>query len=516
MCIDEYRDTVAVIVKISNNYLIVRNDSWDGNFFKFPQGGRKKGESLIDTAKREFSEELGTPLEGSFTLCKKKHYYEWSDDFRKQNNSQYKGQKVSFVMCDFVGSVASIQLNKSELYEYKLVGLEELEKYLFPDYYAAIKDFFHKTLFVDSSRSVMKTDSVMDITGFISSCLNKPCKILSHRSQRKSTFGKMKIGDSFYFFKIINDESADTELQGYFSIRFIYPVAKLHYVLRSSSDSVLVYDFEDSITERSGLLTDELVKETINMSKIKSLFDLLGDSIDLYSEKIKDYPLKKYFSNRINSILVHDIMNDDALKKKRSYRLKMNDILLPVTFDDIFNELISFFTSDASEIGYYSQGDFSPSNIGMKPIFFDYEVAGFNPVVGDYAIFFWNLYLAEHYFYPKYHPEAYTNDLVLNNVKLNKPKFKYFIDNEKKLISFNLDFKPKNYHLACIKEYNNMISLHLEKDVLKNVKYYISMRILASLNITTFDTSDFFMSLCFLLNVWLSEGEILKIAETSS
>lgn len=130
-----YRQGVVAIIKNSSNqYLLVQNNSFKENEWKFPTGGRKDGETDIQTLEREIEEEIGTR---KFKVLKEstiKSRHEWKpiDILRKleQNNIFYRGQEQSQFLVEFTGSDDDIKIDPEEIRKYLWSTKDDLSKYL--------------------------------------------------------------------------------------------------------------------------------------------------------------------------------------------------------------------------------------------------------------------------------------------------------------------------------------------------------------------------------------------------
>ena len=111
-----------------------------------------------------------------------------------------------------------------------------------------------------------------------------------------------------------------------------------------------------------------------------------------------------------------------------------------------------------------SQGDPTESNITADGNFFDFEVAGMNPLAQESAIFCAHSYLSGHYITPKYSESSNPQDRDYTDTFSKQIEVKYEIALDGNL---KIDFR---YPLPQLKkdligQYNNMIVKALEKQL---------------------------------------------------
>lgn len=121
-----YRNNVCCILFKKSKYLIVQLVDWNDKWWKFPQGGIDKGETIEETIKRELFEELHIT---NFRIVKKfkfKNKYDWPEHVIIRNNSRWRGQDQTFCKVEFTGKNSEIKLDPTEVKKYKWVSKEKL------------------------------------------------------------------------------------------------------------------------------------------------------------------------------------------------------------------------------------------------------------------------------------------------------------------------------------------------------------------------------------------------------
>lgn len=500
MTFNKYRKTVGIITKYRSKYIIIKNKNWNIPHYKFPQGGTKKGENIIETAKREFKEELGSNKIRNLCITKIKFRYNWPKEYIIKHNKIWKGQEVHFVYGEYYGTIKELLCNKKDKFEVKLCSYEDLHEYLFPDYYKNIKVYLINPKEISLNIFLKNNEKQHFIKKIISKSLNKKCYINYIVYQDKSISGKIKINKQNFFFKIKSRANIKNEVKNYYKICYFYPVPKLEYLLKLKKNWILLYKFENSIKKNKGLFLDYLNKTPKNFKNFKKLINFYLSSFETSNSHSDEYPLSEYFIKRLRKRLKPNVLGD----KRRSYLLKYNIIINNIEFKfntyEIIQRTMRYFQSKPRELSFFSQGDPTLINLAEKPLFFDFETSGLNPILAEFSIFFWGVYIAETYYYPKYHKESYLNhDLFLRNINANKPIIKFRIDDKNKTIYLNLRYNPSKIKKQLIRLYVDgflkRTSLKLSDD---SLKHFLLMRILTSLNVSKFTLEDYLSSLAFL------------------
>lgn len=121
-----YRDSVSCVIFKGNKFLLVQLIGWPDNWWKFPQGGIKEGESEKEAVRRELLEELGS--ENFKIIAKSSHTnkYDWSDFALKLAGYRWRGQIQKFFLVEYLGTNKEIKINKKEVQQYKWAGLNDL------------------------------------------------------------------------------------------------------------------------------------------------------------------------------------------------------------------------------------------------------------------------------------------------------------------------------------------------------------------------------------------------------
>lgn len=121
-----YRDNVSCVVYRDIEFLLLQRKGWPKNWWKFPQGGIDKGESVEEAAIRELKEETGNNSFKIKGISKHLNIYDWNDEAFKLANYNWRGQKQKYILIEYFGEVDDITLDPNETQDYKWVSLEDL------------------------------------------------------------------------------------------------------------------------------------------------------------------------------------------------------------------------------------------------------------------------------------------------------------------------------------------------------------------------------------------------------
>src|SRR3990167_1472779 len=201
-------------------------------------------------------------------------------------------------------------------------------------------------------------------------------KIRNILSGSKLQYGSFNISNNKYFYKIISKKLANREIKGYKALCSKYPVARLigGYPL-DDEKSVLVFEYETTINRESGLLIDFFANKT-------EIDGTIINILELY---------RKNFIDQMDGVKL--ILNGHEL----TLQLKM-----------VIESIKNFFNNQTKTWCVLSQCDPGDLNIGIKPIILDYLAGGYNPLMAEFATFFWYQLAMSNYFALKYHHKAYS------------------------------------------------------------------------------------------------------------
>ncbi len=135
------KNACAVVVNKENKVLICeralhnRFGEVHKDYWQFPQGGLDENEDVITGAKRELAEETGITSVEVIDVAKYQNEYVWNNAYNsllRPQKFRFKGQKQSTVFLRFVGEESEIQLDKTELVNYRWVDIDEAPQLVNP------------------------------------------------------------------------------------------------------------------------------------------------------------------------------------------------------------------------------------------------------------------------------------------------------------------------------------------------------------------------------------------------
>ncbi len=242
-------------------------------------------------------------------------------------------------------------------------------------------------------------------------------EVIYHNELVKSTIGAAVIGDNKVFFKIMPKERANGEIEGYNQLTG-YPMPSLISRHESGDKSVLLYEYEETIGDNEGLLTDAIFSDGINVNMDE--INAIQQSIFLKTlvQEKGECPNDFLFLERIKPGGRYDMWYPDL--EERNFVVNGGE---EISLDSIVGSIRKFHETYTERFKVLSPGDPSEVNIGTKPVFFDYEMGGMNDFIGETAVFLYGMLMEGSYFSPKYHPQAYhMHENVLSTISDHEPK----------------------------------------------------------------------------------------------
>ena len=198
--------------------------------------------------------------------------------------------------------------------------------------------------------------------------------------QNNSINGVIEKCNKKFFFKMLGNQDFDNEIIGYIKIKNALPVNKIIEIYKLQNCYIIIYEYENTISDNEGLLNDFLVKNDIEITDDSK--QVINRIVNLYNSSFKVtinknvYPMKQFFQERIKSRLKKWYSKE----KFFDYNVNINGMESRKT-TEIINEANNFFEKKCKLECSLSQGDPNTLNIGTKPIFFDFATSGYNPII---------------------------------------------------------------------------------------------------------------------------------------
>ncbi|WP_124066129.1 hypothetical protein [Clostridium sp. E02] len=235
------------------------------------------------------------------------------------------------------------------------------------------------------------------------------------RYWKNSINGYADKGNRKFFYKILDLKHHEQELSGYATVRFKFPCSVLVGVDYFINYVISFYEFDKSTGANRGLLQDLLAQydEYSHLPEhvLVQLDTVISAYTRNYSDQIprKSYPLDLFFRDRLKSRIVLWYENCEWM----DYTVYVNGEN-SITTRHILQESINYFETGPELSCVISHGDPNMLNLGLKPVFFDFYVSGYNPAIADLTIFFLSVLLFDRFLAPKYHKRTFMeHDFIL-------------------------------------------------------------------------------------------------------
>lgn len=315
-------------------------------------------------------------------------------------------------------------------------------------------------------------------------------KVFYHNSLREN--GIITIEGKDFFYKSLPLVFFKKELNGYKILSKYYPVPRLIKTKKEGNKGLLVFEYENSVDTKKGLLIDFFTNNKANINILNPLLVLYTKVFLETLKKDKGKSSDIFFKDRISTRL-DKFYNSKFIKLIDGKEFFLNNRKLRLQLEKTISSIKLFFKKDKLHWCVVSQGDPNDLNLGLKPILFDYEAAGWNPIMAEFAnLFVYNLlqgsYLGPIYSKSSYkrHKEIYK---YLDKVRLNKNRV------EHKTLSLRRRFVfiyIKKVLMPCFHRIENYNGWYEE------FKNYFAMKILCRFDISKMPKKDMILSLCFL------------------
>lgn len=315
--------------------------------------------------------------------------------------------------------------------------------------------------------------------------------VVSFYNQQNSSHGVCLKQNSKFFFKASTTKDIDNEVRGCnHAIKLICTPQIENIININSLTKVIIYKYEDTIKYNEGLLCDILNDDTSFQDYVEILNLILDPYWSLANNTgnlTESVSYKKFVQERIMSRYIDWYFNSDIL-----HNLLIKFHLKDYSIFDILNYVRKFVSDFKPVKGILSHGDPGDLNIGIKPIFFDLETFGFNPLALEFSTFFWNIFLGGDYFFPTYHSSKYV---FHNNVYKNTHKFDIHYSWNNNVIEIqNLRFymsKKRIYTLhTIINAFSRINNLSDIKSTNDEIICLLIFRILTIINYHTMSLND--------------------------
>ncbi|MDP3800435.1 MAG: hypothetical protein Q8Q90_03370 [bacterium] len=316
-------------------------------------------------------------------------------------------------------------------------------------------------------------------------------KKVFHRNGLREN-GVITVEGTDFFYKSLPLVFFQKELNGYKILSKYYPVPNLIRIEKGDNTGLLVFEYENSVDTKKGLLINLFTNKKVKTEDFNPLLELYKKVFLKTLKKDKGKASDIFFKDRISTRL-EKFYSPKFIKSINDKEVFLNGNKLKLQLEKTISTIKSFFKKDGLHWCVISQGDPNDLNLGLKPVLFDYEAAGWNPLMAEFAnLFVYNLiqgsYLGPVYSKASYkrHKEIYK---YLDKVRLSKNKL------EHKTLSLRRKFVfmyIKKVLMPCFHKIENYNGWYEE------FKNYFAMKILCRFDISKMPKKDMILSLCFL------------------
>ena len=349
---------------------------------------------------------------------------------------------------------------------------------------------------------------------------NKESKIVKINLQKNSINGTIIIDNVKLFFKLLERKKAKKEIAGYKDLIGKYPIPQVERVLEDYDDVLILYQYEKTIGKNKGLLSDEINKKLesqkkVNLNKIFSIWRENFLNSVRWSLQIPEN--SEFFKKRIQSTGRYDLWYNKSKVKVSGGKYGFNELmkkkyivngkLMDKTPYELYKRAKKSLTKNRRRIELLSQGDPIEMNIGMRPIFFDFETAGMEDFLGENAIFIYSILIDGGYFSPKYHRNAFW--LYKRSLKnMEKHSYNYLNYKVDDQVIIDYELKVPAVRIKILQEYfKQIVKPVLRKSKLSFSKYleylnnYLFARFMLVHNVQKMEINDIFFTVAMISEI---------------
>lgn len=309
----------------------------------------------------------------------------------------------------------------------------------------------------------------------------------------KVPYGSISVAGSKYFYKIVSNELAEREIRGHKALYSKYPIAVLigGYPINNKK-TVLIFDYEKTINSESGLLIDYFAHRTKIDKTIINILELYrkifintlrldsGESSDIFFKSRIETRLKKYY-------------DQNFINKMDGTKINLNGYELTLHLKIIMKSIDKYFNNHIKTWCVLSQCDPNDLNIGLKPIILDYLGGGYNPIMAEFATFYWYQMAMSNYFALRYNSKAYLKHKEIykkiDKLLFNNNDIFHYANSSRKNFTKEYIIRVINPVMERIGNFENWYG---------EFKNYLAMRILCVFNVKQMPRKDMLLSLGYL------------------
>ncbi len=445
---------VRAIILENNKIVVIKREKQNELYWVFPGGGVEPTDDDLESALiRECEEELGVKVI-------------INDLFFKQD---FNGQVEYFFICH----IKSGKLGSGNGPEYLNGGF----------YVGSHKVEVHKASELKSLN--LKPRNVRDsIVDFLNT--------IYFNADSGNHFGLFTCCDKDFFYKIDTNENIEKEYIGYYKIKKHYPVPKLIHKIKLKDKGVLIFSKVPSISKDRGLLVDHVSANNKIDARYYSILKLYRKVFLKTKKTSNEKSCNVFFRDRVTSRLTKFYSNE-YLEKFDNLEIKINGSNVVMQTSAVYRNIVDFFKQNKKTITIISQCDPNDLNIGTAPIILDYLAGGRNPIMAEFATFFWYNLVQGNYLSLRYNENAFQNHEKIfdmqDDVNLNGNEIRHKISlyRRQAIIAYFDEIMVK-----LLKNEKNISELYIE------FTNYLAMKILAVFDIKQMEGKDQLLSFAYL------------------
>ena len=254
----------------------------------------------------------------------------------------------------------------------------------------------------------------------------------TRKEKRKNSVGILNWNGEKYFFKIIKQDEYNDEDEIKNKISPYFKIVEKYSERKMGDQTINLYQYIDapkenafnflrnkdiSIEEKEAKLTEFFNKKIELMNKTCVLTDMTGTkkADRWFIDRITtDNRLERFYGKDAEKLL-EDIKNI----YKDGYS----------NYEQFFENIFTYLEKENKTVESYCHGDFHDFNFSLDGLFWDVDTFGMNPILNDFAVYYWHFYGREDTFVYKYSPwlTNYMYDTLskteLDEVRNLKEKF---------------------------------------------------------------------------------------------
>jgi hypothetical protein len=315
---------------------------------------------------------------------------------------------------------------------------------------------------------------------------------------------------------------AHAEIRGHRTLAPHYPLPDLHAHLRIPGGRLLVYERLPGGRDH-GLFLDLLNRPGPTDSELQ---DYMGDMTAFYRKAIaatarRVHPsdvvrklywdraqpggrLDAYYQGR-DFLLHHPV----PVSQLHRHTVIVNNRELHLDWNRILDNLREHFAADEPVWAALTQGDPTDVNLAHPLAWLDYDTAGMNSLLGEFANFLWYTTALGGWLAPTYNPDAFADHPATNiQVTANRPKLHWAaVDTRTHTIHIDYSSTPAPARqAAAARSWQNLVEptaadLWPGEDLGELLRPYLAMRILAVYNLAHLSSHDRITALARLAEV---------------